>query len=125
MPRFRYDQFMTLGWKGLIPISLGWIVMISVIRKVQQEGMSQALWYGTMGAAALLLVVMIALFFVGERQPEEPAAEADEPFDAFAGGYPVPPMPGQVLPELAGVVSSVTQAEAEADEPVESTQKEL
>ena len=27
-------------------------------------------------------------------------------FDAFAGGYPVPPKGDQVLPELAGVLSA-------------------
>ena len=38
------------------------------------------------------------------------------PFDAFAGGYPVPPMPGQVLPELTGVVPSTAEPERPAGE---------
>jgi len=34
-----------------------------------------------------------------DEQERRAAAEAkDAPFDAFAGGYPVPPLPGQVLP---------------------------
>ena len=124
LPRFRYDQFMSLGWKALIPISLAWIVLVSVIRKVQQEGMAQWLWYTAVGIAAALLVVTIALMFVGDRKPEKPDVAADEPFDAFAGGYPVPPMPGQVLPELAGVVSATAESWApDADAPDE-TEKE-
>ena len=125
LPRFRYDQFMTLGWKFLIPISLGWIVMIAVIRKVQQEGMSDTLWYFTVGAAVLLLLIAVALLFLGDKQVPEPDPDPDEPFDAFAGGYPVPPMPGQVLPELAGVLSSAAQAAEEPVPDAEPTQKEI
>jgi NADH-quinone oxidoreductase subunit H len=43
--------------------------------------------------------------FVGggeETLPEE--TEDDGTFDAFAGGYPVPPQGNQQLPELAGVL---------------------
>ena len=108
LPRFRYDQFMKLGWKALIPISLAWIVVVSVIRKAQQEGAQQWLWYGGLAIAAVLVIVMIVLFFVGEKPPPEPEP-ADAPFDAFAGGYPVPPPPGTVLPELAGVVSATAE----------------
>jgi NADH-quinone oxidoreductase subunit H len=30
-PRYRYDQLMRLGWKALLPLSLGWVVFVSGI----------------------------------------------------------------------------------------------
>jgi NADH-quinone oxidoreductase subunit H len=61
------------------------------------------------------------LTFLGGGK-EEPMEEADEPvteFDAFAGGYPVPPMGGQVLPEFAQVLSG--EEDLSADRPADAT----
>jgi NADH-quinone oxidoreductase subunit H len=30
VPRFRYDQLMDLGWKRLLPISIGWVAFTAV-----------------------------------------------------------------------------------------------
>ena len=93
LPRLRYDQFMAFGWKRLIPISLFWIVAVATIRVVQREGGIDQRYL--LGAIGVLAVLFLVLFFVGEsEQGEDEEAEAEEaPADAFANGYPVPPMP--------------------------------
>ena len=92
LPRLRYDQFMKFGWKVLIPVALVWIVAVGTIRTISLEGPINRSWL--IGAAAVALVVFLLLGFVGEPTEEEAAAEPEPAeFDAFAGGYPVPPMP--------------------------------
>ncbi len=93
LPRLRYDQFMKFGWKVLIPAALVWIVAVGCIRAISLEGPIDRRWL--IGAAAVALVVFLALGFVGESSDDEPVVQEPAEFDAFAGGYPVPPMPGQ------------------------------
>ena len=96
--RFRYDQFMKLGWKVLIPVALTWVVMVSIVQGVRQfTGMdlqSMLMWI----AGVFLAILLLLLLWPAKKEPPPPADRIPEVFDAFEGGYPVPPMPGQELP---------------------------
>jgi NADH-quinone oxidoreductase subunit H len=120
LPRLRYDQFMGFGWKRLIPISLVWIVAVAAIRAMSLEGGFDRKYL--LGAIGVVVVLFLVLMFFGEKQ-EEAAEEAGAvpeaepvPFDAFAGGYPVPPMPGQAT---ASSSSRPVSSTATADGSVE------
>ncbi|MFB7943724.1 NADH-quinone oxidoreductase subunit NuoH [Kitasatospora phosalacinea] len=99
LPRLRYDQFMKLGWKVLIPVSLVWLVMVSTVRALRNEGYDFAkvvLYVGAPLAAVLLVALVVDLL----RKKPAPEPEAAPAFDPMAGGYPVPPLPGQELPPV-------------------------
>ena len=90
LPRLRYDQFMALGWKWLIPASLGWIVAVATIRAVSLDGGIDR-QYLLMGIGAGL-VLLLGLTFWPEAAAEDEDAEA-APAAGLAGGFPTPPMP--------------------------------
>jgi NADH-quinone oxidoreductase subunit H len=91
LPRLRYDQFMHFGWKRLIPFSLLWILAVASIRTIDLNGGFDRQWLFV--AIALCLVAIVVLMFVDEKKQSDVAEQQEAAFDAFAGGYPVPPMP--------------------------------
>lgn len=38
VPRYRYDQLMRIGWKVFLPLSLGWVVVVSFLAKFEIFG---------------------------------------------------------------------------------------
>ncbi len=102
--RMRYDHFMKLGWKVLIPVALAWLVAVTVIQGVSaftELSRSDLL----LGIGVLFVVAMILLWIFGGETKDKEEYTADEgfirpsdEFDALAGGFPVPPLPGQTLP---------------------------
>jgi len=39
LPRMRYDQLMSFGWKRLIPVSLAWIILVALSLGIREFGM--------------------------------------------------------------------------------------
>ena len=91
LPRLRYDQFMHFGWKVLIPVSIGWTVLVAAIRAFSNAGMLPDRNLMLMLTAGLAVLALGSMLLPGKKESASAQESTEEPFDAFAGGFPVPP----------------------------------
>ena len=101
LPRLRYDQFMKFGWKVLIPASIIWIMIVAAARVLRNDidfSNRELLIIGAVVIAVLLVGSWLAQVVIDRRDTARKLALAEfenRTYDPIAGGFPVPPMPGQ------------------------------
>jgi NADH-quinone oxidoreductase subunit H len=127
LPRMRYDQFMRLGWRVLIPVALAWVILVAALRAVRnQYVVDTRTIFLTLGIALVVIALGIVGFdFIKGEPPRE--EEAPDVFDPYAGGYPVPPLPGQELvttPRGHRTVTATVEHETREAVPSEPAQRE-
>ena len=85
LPRLRYDQFMALGWKLLIPVSLAWILVVAVLRTAGIDGVIPNLL-----AAAVMLAAVVSVNALRRRRVQR---RTPPPARPAGGSFQIPPLP--------------------------------
>ncbi|MDQ1701470.1 MAG: NADH-quinone oxidoreductase subunit [Frankiaceae bacterium] len=94
LPRLRYDQFMKLGWRWLIPIALAWMVLVAGVRV---WNFNVHVSNGRM--AIYVLIAALVLVFLSSFLPEKKdTSEEDAAAASRAPAFPTPSVADLLAP---------------------------
>ncbi len=103
LPRLRYDQFMALGWKILIPVALLWVMVAAAIRSARNDGYPhwEIVLAITSSVTTLALLVFLHRRFKAVNVHPGKTAAPRTAVVVSDGAFPTPPLP-QYSPAVSG-----------------------
>src|SRR5436309_12139285 len=111
LPRLRYDQFMAVGWKLLVPGSLMWIVLVSGARALRGSDVTPSEILVVGGVVLVLLLIVAFLLPQGDSiaQNTAPGGTIQRAGQVPTAGsnYPLPPL-DLVVPQSPSRRAAVT-----------------
>ena len=100
LPRLRYDQFMSLGWKVLIPAALIWVLFAAAMRSLGNHGYEH--WEAILAGVSMLgtLVALLLLHRQFSAVRGDNYEPLPPPVSSSVGSFPTPPLPQHNSPRL-------------------------